>query len=103
MALINKICMNNNWVSIYRAKNGNTVHVVKDGIPNIISRTRALTMDSAGKPIKCKDITIRKGMLTSADTYTPARDGSTAIKDKNGVTRLFENLNFMDIAAKFLK
>ncbi len=103
MTLINKICLNNNMVSIYRAKNGNTVQIVKDSIPNIFSRTRSVILDSANNPIKCKDVMIRSGKVVSSDVYTITKDGNTAIKDKNGITRLFENLLFVDIASKFLK
>lgn len=103
MALISKVCLNNHWVSIYRAKNGNTIHIVKDGIPNILSRTRTLTLDPNGKPIKCKDIMVKDHKIVSADIYTGTKDGNTVLKDKDGITKLLTNLRFLDIAAKFLK
>ena len=65
MALINKICMNNNWVSIYRAKNGNIVHVVKDGIPNIISRTRVVEIKKEMK-FYIENENIEKSNFTSS-------------------------------------
>lgn len=103
MAFINKISADGNAISIYRARNGNIVKILKNEVPNIISRTRSVVLDSANYPLKCKDVVIRKGKLVCADVYTRAKDGSTLVKYKNGTSRLFTNLRFLDIASKFLK
>ena len=103
MAYINKLNICGNLVSVYKAQNGNTAYILKNSIPNILSRTRSIVMDSANNPVKCKDVMFKKGKLISSDIYTRAKDGSTVIKDKNGVTKLLTNLRFLDIAARFLK
>lgn len=103
MAFIKKIISNDSVISIYRSKNGNTVRIIKDQIPQIFSRTRTVTFDSTGMPVKCKDIMIRKGKIVSSDCYTPSTKGATVLKDKNGIVRLFENLPFTDVVNKFLK
>ncbi len=103
MAFINKINIGNNLVSVYKAQNGNTAYILKSSVPNIISRTRSVILDSANHPVKCKDILFKNGELISADLYTKAKDGSTVIKDKNGSAKIFENLKFLDIASVFLK
>ena len=103
MSYINKVNICGSLVSVYKAQNGNTAYILKNSIPNILSRTRSVVLDSANNPFKCKDVMFKNGKLISADTYTRAKDGSTVMKDKNGVTKLLTNLRFLDIAARFLK
>lgn len=103
MAFIKKILLNNNSVSIYSNKTGNTVQILKYSVPNILSRTRSVVYDVNQVPIRCQDTLIRNKKIISSDVYTPTANGKTILKDKNGIKRVFEYLEFSKLVEKFLR